>query len=73
MTPVQRWPNHAENARMKAVSLAYRILRELAPLDDAHELSYAEITLRARTAQAKAALIIQELNGAKNHDGKRKP
>ena len=66
MTKAQRWPENAENARMEAVALAYRILRDLAPLDAAHDMTYAEIALRARDAQASAALIIQELNGARD-------
>lgn len=60
------WPHNAEDARMEAVALAYRILQTLAPLDQPHELSYAEIVMRAREAQAAAAQIIQELNGARD-------
>ena len=66
MTKAKPWPENDENARMEAVALAYRILRDLAPLDAAHDMTYAEIALRARDAQASAALIIQELNGARD-------
>jgi len=66
MTKPQRWPVNAENARMECVALAYRILRGLAEMDRPEEMSYAEIVLRARDAQASAGRIIQMLNGARD-------